>query len=73
MSKLDQRNAIKSLSNLNYDCQYVYKIGLEIFNDKGENPQLIQSLCAEIETICNDLEIALKEIRKLGVSACNSE
>lgn len=65
MSKLDHRTAVKNLSNLNVDAQYVYKLGLELFNDDGKNQEAFKYLAEQVGIICNELEESLTEIRKL--------
>lgn len=65
MSKLNNRDAVKNLSALNVDCQYVYQIGLQVFNYAGTNPDEFKELCANFRNVTDDIATELEAIRKL--------
>jgi len=65
MSKLANRSAIKNLTTLNVDCQYLYQIGLQLFNDNKDNPEASKELNINFKTICDDVTAELEEVKKL--------
>lgn len=65
MSKINHRNAVKSLSVLPVDCQYLYQIGIQVFNDNGQNPEIYKELCDNLKNITTDMLKSLEEIKSL--------
>lgn len=65
MSKIANRTAVKSLTNLTTDCQYLSQIGLQLFNDNGQNPDTFNELVSNFKTIHQDLVVALDDVRSL--------
>lgn len=65
MSKLSNRDAIKNLSSLNIDCQYVYQIGLKIFNFDGQHVEERRELCDNFKGACDDIVKELEAVKKL--------
>ncbi len=65
MSILDSRNAIKNLTTLNVDFQYLYKLGLTIFNADQEKLDIETHEKYRIASIaiCNDLEKSILGIK----------